>query len=72
MCIILFLFNSFPITNLKKYDIANIIIDKTLTYASETQTLTKTDRRQLNILNGKCIQEFWAQYMTMGKNTGGY
>jgi hypothetical protein len=27
----------------------NTIIDKTLTYASETSTLTKRDRKQLNI-----------------------
>ena len=31
----------------------NIIIDKTLTYALETSTLTKTDRKQLNIFERK-------------------
>jgi len=31
----------------------NTIIDKVLTYASETQTLTKRDRRQLNIFERK-------------------
>jgi hypothetical protein len=31
----------------------NTIIDKTLTYASETWTLTKRDRKQLNIFERK-------------------
>jgi len=31
----------------------NIIIDKMLTYASETWTLTKRDRKQLNVLERK-------------------
>jgi hypothetical protein len=31
----------------------NIIIDKTLTYASETSTLTKRDRKQINIFERK-------------------
>jgi hypothetical protein len=31
----------------------NTIIDKTLTYASETLTLTKRDRKQLNIFERK-------------------
>ena len=31
----------------------NIIIDKTLTYASETWTLTKRDRKQLNVFERK-------------------
>ena len=50
----------------------NTIIDKVLTYASETWTLTNRDRKQLNVLKGKCIEEFWAQYMTMKKKIGGY
>jgi hypothetical protein len=36
-----------------KLRLKNTIIDKTLTYASETRTLTKTDRRQLNIFEWK-------------------
>jgi hypothetical protein len=32
-----------------KFRLKNTIIDKTLTYASETWTLTKRDRKQLNI-----------------------
>jgi hypothetical protein len=32
-----------------KLRLKNIIIDKTLTYASETWMLTKRDRKQLNI-----------------------
>jgi hypothetical protein len=31
----------------------NTTIDQTLTYASETLTLTKTDRKQLNIFEKK-------------------
>jgi hypothetical protein len=33
--------------------IKNTIIDKTLTYASETWTLTKRDRKQLNVFERK-------------------
>jgi hypothetical protein len=40
------------------------IIHKMLTYASETSTLTKRDRKQRNIFEGKCIEEFYVQYMT--------
>jgi len=29
-----------------------------LTYASETWTLTKRDRKQLAFLKGKCVEEF--------------
>jgi hypothetical protein len=36
----------------------NTTIDKTLTGASETGTLTETDRKQLNVYKGKCIEEF--------------
>ena len=36
-----------------KLKLKNIIIDKTLTYASETWTLTKRDRKQLNIFERK-------------------
>jgi hypothetical protein len=41
-----------------KLRLKNTIIDKTLTYASETGTLTKTDRKQIKFLKGKCIEEF--------------
>ena len=36
-----------------KLRLKNTIIDKTLTYASETWTLTKRDRKQLNIFERK-------------------
>jgi hypothetical protein len=36
-----------------KLILKNTIIDKTLTYASETSTLTKTDRKQSNIFERK-------------------
>ena len=41
-----------------KLRLKNTIIDKTLTYASETWTLTRRDRKQLKVLKGKCIEEF--------------
>jgi len=36
-----------------KLRLKNTIIDKTLTYASETWTLTKRDRKQFNIFERK-------------------
>jgi hypothetical protein len=36
----------------------SIIIDKTLTYSSGTWILTERDRKQINMLKGKCIEEF--------------
>jgi hypothetical protein len=36
-----------------KLRVKNTILDKTLTYASEIWTLTKTDRKQLNIFERK-------------------
>jgi hypothetical protein len=41
-----------------KLILKNTIIDKVLTYASENSTLTKRDRKQLNILRGKYVEEF--------------
>ena len=55
-----------------KLTLKNTIIDKTLAYALETSTLTKRDRKQLNIFRGRCIEEFWAQYMIMKRKIGGY
>jgi hypothetical protein len=36
-----------------KLRLKNTVIDKTLTYASETWTLTKRDRKQLNVFERK-------------------
>jgi hypothetical protein len=36
-----------------KLRLKNTTIDKTLTYASETSTLTKTDKKQFNIFERK-------------------
>jgi hypothetical protein len=52
------LFKNKNISRKLKLSLKNTIIDKTLTYASETWTLTKRDRKQLNVLKGKCIEEF--------------
>jgi hypothetical protein len=46
-------FKNKNISNKLKLRLKNTIIDKTLTYASETWTLTKTDRKQLNIFERK-------------------
>jgi hypothetical protein len=40
-----------------KLILKNTIIEKTLTYASETATLTERDRKQ-TFLKGKCIEKF--------------
>jgi len=40
-----------------KLRLKNTIIDKRLTYASETWILTKIDRNEI-FLKGKCIEEF--------------
>jgi hypothetical protein len=40
-----------------KLSLKNTIIDKTLTYASETWILIKIDRKQI-LLKGKCMEEF--------------
>ena len=48
-----------------KLILKNTIIYNTLTYALETSTLTKRDRKQLNIFERKV-------YMVMKKEIGGY
>jgi len=49
------------------------IIDKTLTCASETWTLKKRDRKQLNIFERKVYRRILGPvYMTMKKKIGGY
>jgi hypothetical protein len=46
-------FKSKNISKKLKLTLKNTIIDKMLTYASETWTLTKRDRKQLNIFERK-------------------
>ena len=46
-------FKSKNISKKLKLILENTIIDKTLTYALETSTLTKRDRKQLNIFERK-------------------
>jgi len=46
-------FKNKNISKKQKLRLKNTIIDKTLTYASETWTLTKRDRKQLNIFETK-------------------
>jgi len=41
----------------------NTIIDKTLTYASETWTLTKRDRKQLNIFERKVYRRILVPFI---------
>jgi hypothetical protein len=45
----------------------NTIIDKTLTYASETLTLTKRDRKQLNIFERKVYRRILSPVYDNGK-----
>jgi len=47
------LFKNKNISKKLKLRLKNTTIDKTLTYASETGTLTKRDRKQLNIFERK-------------------
>ena len=47
------LFGNENISKKLKFRLKNTIIDKTLTYTSETWTLTKTDRKQINIFERK-------------------
>jgi predicted GH43/DUF377 family glycosyl hydrolase len=47
------LFKNKNISKNIKLRLKNTIIDKTLTYASETWTLTKRDRKQLNVFESK-------------------
>ena len=57
-CMLQNFFENKNISKKLKLILKNTIIDKTLTYALETSTLTKRDRKQLNIFRGKCIEEF--------------
>jgi len=41
-----------------KLRLKNTIIDNTLTYASETWILIKSDRKHKHFFRGKCIEEF--------------
>jgi len=53
--------NIFKNTNISKklkLRLKNTTLDKTLTCASETWILTKRDRKQMDIFEGKCIEEF--------------
>ena len=50
----------------------NTIIDKTLTYALETSTLTKRDRKQWNIFERKVYRRILGPVYVMKKKIGGY
>jgi hypothetical protein len=51
-------FRSKNISKKPKLILKNTIIDKTLTYAPEIWLLTKRYRKQINIFERKCIEEF--------------
>jgi hypothetical protein len=57
-CMIQTFFKNKNISKKLKSRLKNTIMDKMLTYASETWILTKRDRKQLKVLKGKCIKEF--------------
>jgi hypothetical protein len=50
----------------------NTITDKTLTYATETSTLTKGDRKQLDIFERKVYRRILGPVYEMKKKIGGY
>ena len=51
-----------------KLKLKNTAIDKTLTYASETWTLTKRDRKQLNIFGRKVYRRILGPVYDNEKN----
>ena len=55
-----------------KLILKNTIIDKTLTYALETSTLTKRDRKQWNIFERKVYRRILGPVYVMKKKIGGY
>ena len=55
-----------------KLRLKNTIIDKTLTYPSETWTLTKRDRQQLNIFEWKVYRGILGPVYDSKKKIGGY
>ena len=50
-----------------KLILKNTVIDKTLTYALETSTLTKRDRKQLNIFERKVYRRILGPVYDKGK-----
>ena len=54
-----------------KLRLKNTIIDKTLTCASETWTLTKRDRKQLNIFERKVCRRILGPVYDSEKKIGG-
>jgi hypothetical protein len=54
-----------------KLRLKNTIIDKLLTYASETWTLTKRDRKQLNVFERKVNRRILGSVYDNEKKTGG-
>jgi hypothetical protein len=52
-----------------KLRLKNTIIDKTLTYSSETLTLTKRDRKQLNIFERKVYRRILGPVYDNGKES---
>ena len=54
-------FRNKDISKMLKLRLKNTIIDKTLTYASETWILTKRDRKQINIFERKMYRRILGQ-----------
>ena len=53
-----------------KLRLKNTTIDKVLTYASETWTLTKRDRKQLNVFERKVYRRILGPVYDKGKQNG--
>ena len=65
-------FKNKDISKKLKLRLKNTIIDKVLTCASGTGTLTRRDSKQLNIFERKVYRRILGQYMIMKKKIGGY
>ena len=55
-----------------KFRLKNTIIDKVLTYVSETVALTKRDRKQLDVFERKVYRRILGPVYDNKKKTGGY
>jgi len=68
----LLFFRNKSISKKLKLRLKNTITDKTLTYASETGTLTERDRKQLNIFERKVYRRILGPVYDNEKKIGGY
>jgi len=60
-------FKNENVSKILKLSLKNTTVDKTLTYASETWTLTERDRKQLNIFDRKMYRRILGPVYDNGK-----